>query len=91
MGTGLISLRTYELQHPDERLKLAYFGSVDPALYGVKATPLAPADRVSGKVVAGASCLSGQVLDDHDGYHWLWLYPPQRVLDSSMWMFDTTQ
>ncbi len=90
-GQGLISLRTYELQHPDERLKLAYFGSVDPALYGVKATPLAPADRVSGKVVAGASCLSGQVLDDHDGYHWLWLYPPQRVLDSSMWMFDTTQ
>jgi 4-amino-4-deoxy-L-arabinose transferase-like glycosyltransferase len=90
-GQGLISLRTYELQHPDERLKLAYFGSVDPALYGVKATPLAPADRVSGKVVAGASCLSGQVLDDHDGYHWLWLYPPRMVLDHSMWMFDTMQ
>jgi 4-amino-4-deoxy-L-arabinose transferase-like glycosyltransferase len=89
-GQGLLALRAYEQQHPDETLHLAYFGSVDPALYGIKATPLLPAEQVSGKVVAGASCLSGQVLDDYDRYHWLWPYPPQQVLDHSMWVFDTT-
>jgi hypothetical protein len=90
-GQGLLALRAYEQQHPDETLHLAYFGSVDPALYGIKATPLPPAEQVSGKVVAGASCLSGQVLDDNNGYHWLWPYPPRQALDHSMWIFDTTK
>lgn len=90
-GQGLLALRAYEQQHPDERLQLAYFGSVDPALYGVKATPLPPAEQVTGKVVVGASCLSGQVLDDYGGYHWLLPYPPREVLDHSMWVFDTTK
>jgi hypothetical protein len=88
-GQGLITLRAYEQQHPHESLRLAYFGSVDPVLYGIQATPLPPAVQVSGNVVAGASCLSGQVLDDPDGYHWLWPYPPRAVLDHSMWVFDT--
>ena len=88
-GQGLIALRGYEQQHPNETLQLAYFGSVDPRLYGIRATPLPPNQPVSGTVVAGATCLSGQVLDDPDGYRWLWAYRPKRILDHSLWVFDT--
>ena len=74
-GQGLIAVRHYEQQHPDETLHLAYFGSVDPSLYGVRAVPLAPNEPVKGMVIAGATCLSGQTLDDPQGYRWLWSLP----------------
>ena len=88
-GQGLLALRKYERQHPGEAIHLAYFGSVDPALYGVRATPLAPDQRVSGTVVAGATCLSGQTLLNADSYRWLWPYQPEKVLDHALWVFDT--
>jgi hypothetical protein len=87
-GQGLLALRAYEAQHPSETLRLAYFGSVDPKLYGIKAAPLEPNARISGMVAAGASCLSGQLLDDPDAYRWLWSYQPRQVLDHSIWLFD---
>ena len=44
---------------------------------------------MNGKIVIGASCLSGQVLDDPEGYRWLWPYSPTGLIDKSMWVFDT--
>jgi hypothetical protein len=90
-GQGLIALREYEQQHPAETLRLAYFGSVDPKLYGIRALPLEPKQQLNGEVVAGASCLSGQILDDPDSYRWLWKYPPERTIDHSLWLFDTSR
>ncbi len=87
-GQGLLALRSYEQQHPDEVLHLAYFGSVDPSVYGIRAVPLAPNEQPKATIVVGASCLSGQVLDDPEAYRWLWAYHPQRILDHAMWMFD---
>lgn len=87
-GQGLISLRDYEWQHPREQLHLAYFGSVNPALYGVRATPLAPEEHGTGKVVVGATCLSGQVLPDPNSYRWLLSYPPTQMLDRSMFVYE---
>ncbi len=87
-GQGLLAVRRYEEQHPSESLRLAYFGSVDPKLYGVRATPLEPNSLTAGTVAAGASCLSGQVLDDSESYHWLWSYRPREILDHSIWLFD---
>jgi hypothetical protein len=87
-GQGLLELRRYEQQHPNQPLQLAYFGSVDPALYGIRATPLPPDQRVTGTVVIGATCLSGQTLDNRDGYRWLWTYQPKQVLDHAMWVFE---
>jgi hypothetical protein len=69
-------------------LALRYFGSVDPKLYSIRAIPLEPNTPVSGMTAAGASCLSGQVLDEQDAYHWLWPYRPQQMLDHSIWLFD---
>lgn len=89
-GQGLLALRDYERQHPEETLHLTYFGSVDPALYGIKAAPLPPNQPVSGKIVAGASCLSGQVLDNPESYRWLEDYRLHRIIDHSLWLFDMT-
>ncbi len=92
-GQGFIALRAYQQQHPTEPMYLAYFGSVDPWLYGIKAAALSPNQRVNGTVVVSPNCLSGQYLEDQDGFHWLWRYQPQRVLNHSLWLYDmrTTQ
>ena len=87
-GQGLIALREYESKHPDETLRLAYFGSLNPALYGVRATPLAPEDHVTGKVIVGASALSGQILPDPNSYRWLLPYTPTQMIDRSMFVYE---
>lgn len=90
-GQGLIALRDYERHHPEEPIRLAYFGSVDPKLYGVEATLVQPNTQASDTITVSASCLSGQVLDDPDTYHWLWSHRPRKVLDHSLWMFDVNR
>ncbi len=87
-GQGLIALRNYQQQHPDGPLQLAYFGSVDPALYGIKAAPLAPHAQVKGTVVVSPTLLSGQNLSDRDAFHWLWPYQPAQVIDHCLWLYD---
>jgi len=87
-GQGLISLREYEFKHPGEAMHLAYFGSVNPALYGVRALPLEPNQTATGKVILGASALSGQVLPDPNSYRWLLNYKPVEMLDGSMFVYD---
>ena len=87
-GQGLLALRDYQRQHPGQELHLAYFGSVDPSLYGIHSVPLAPGEQAGGTVVAGATCLSGQLLDGPENYQWLRPYQPQAVLDHALWVFD---
>ena len=87
-GQGLIALRNYQQQHPDEPLHLAYFGSVDPALYGIQAAPLAEHEQAKGTLIVSPTLLSGQNLNDPDAYHWLWAYKPDRVVDHSLWVYD---
>lgn len=88
-GQGLIALRDYEQKHPAEHVHLAYFGSVEPALYGVKAEPLAGGERIEGTVIVGMSCLSGQMLEYPQAYRWLWDYKPRQTVDRSMFLFHT--
>ena len=87
-GQGLIAVREYEFKHMGEPTKLAYFGSVNPALYGVRAEPLVPGQPVTGKVIVGASALSGQVLPDPNSYRWLLNFKPTQILDGSMLLYD---
>jgi 4-amino-4-deoxy-L-arabinose transferase-like glycosyltransferase len=87
-GQGLIALRQYQRQHPEEQMRLAYFGSVDPALYGIQATPLAGHEEAKGTIVIGATLLSGQTLDDPDAYHWLWAYPAEQVIDRCLRVYN---
>jgi len=87
-GQGLIALCDYERAHPDEPISLAYFGSVDPAVYGLHAKPLAEGERARGTVVVSATHLSGQYLENPEAYHWLLRYPLTRVLDHSLYVFQ---
>jgi hypothetical protein len=87
-GQGLIALRDYESKHPNEQLRVAYFGSLNPALYGVRAQPLEPNEQVKGKIVIGASALSGQVLPDPNSYRWLLNYKPVEMVDRSMFVYE---
>ena len=87
-GQGLIALRQYQQQQPEEPLQLAYFGSVDPSLYGIRATPLAPAAEPHGTVVVSPTLLSGQNLPDSTAFHWLWARQPKQVIDHCLWVYD---
>jgi hypothetical protein len=86
-GQGLLALRKYQQQHPNETIHLAYFGTMDPRLYGIRYIPLAPNEKVSGTVVVSATHLSGQLLDDPNGYRWTSQYP-EVVLDHSLHVFQ---
>jgi hypothetical protein len=86
-GQGLLAVRQYERDHPGEQIWLAYFGSVDPAVYGIKARPLGENERVSGTVIVSATHLSGQYLKDPKAYHWLLQHSPTKMLDHSLFVF----
>ena len=86
-GQGLLALRKYQQQHPDETIHLAYFGTMDPALYGIRYVPLEPNQPVSGTVVVSATHLTGQLLDDPNGYHWAQKYPETAILNHSLHVF----
>jgi 4-amino-4-deoxy-L-arabinose transferase-like glycosyltransferase len=87
-GQGLLALRAYQQQHPGERISLAYFGSVDPQIYGIRAQKLEENGHLSGTVVVSATALSGQYLNNPTSYHWLLQYKPKQILDHSMYVFE---
>jgi hypothetical protein len=87
-GQGLLALRQYQQQHPNETIHLAYFGTIDPRLYGIRYTPLAPNEKVTGTVIVSATHLSGQLLDDPAGYRWATQYPEKTILDHSLHVFE---
>jgi 4-amino-4-deoxy-L-arabinose transferase-like glycosyltransferase len=86
-GQGLLAVRNYERDHPNEQVWLAYFGSVNPAIYGIKARPLQENERVRGTIIVSATNLSGQFLEDRQGYLWLGENKPAGILDGSMYVF----
>lgn len=87
-GQGLLALRNYEAAHPQEKIYLAYFGSVDPGAYGLRAQLLPEEQRVSGAtVVVSATELTGQMLDNFDAYHWVLQYPQAATLNHSLHVF----
>ena len=90
-GQGLLALREYQAQHPAEQIWLAYFGSVDPAIYGIHAQPLGENQHPSGTVVVSATNFSGQYLHDPGSYRWLLQHKPVRVLDHCMYVFEVKE
>jgi len=86
-GQGLIALRQYEEQHPGEQIWLAYFGSVDPAVYGIRARSLDEGQKVSGTVVVGGTDLAGEYLTNPNGYRWVTKYPLKTILDHCMFVY----
>jgi len=90
-GQGLLALREYQAQHPGEQIWLAYFGSVDPAIYGIHAQLLAENDHPTGTIVVSATNFSGQYLHDAGAYRWLLQHKPAQVIDHCMYVFEINQ
>lgn len=82
-GQGLLALRDYERKHPDEQIHLAYFGSVNPSLYGIREIALPEGEKAGGTVVIGASMLSGDTSVVH-AYLWVLKFPRVAILDDSL-------
>jgi hypothetical protein len=89
-GQGLLALRKYEQAHAGESISLAYFGSIDPSFYGIRARPLAENELAEGTVVISATHLTGQYLKQSDSYHWLLSYPVTQILDHSLYLFHVS-
>jgi hypothetical protein len=89
-GQGLIALRKYQAQNPNENIHLAYFGTVDPSLYGIGYVPLGETDRAAGTVVVSATHLSGQLLSNASSYHWVLEFPRKTILNHTLHVFDVS-
>jgi hypothetical protein len=87
-GQGLVALRGFQRQHPNQPLSLAYVGEVDPAFYGIRYTKMTEDARPTGLVVVSATHLSGNLLHDHEAYHWLLQYPLRQMLNHSLFVFE---
>jgi hypothetical protein len=91
-GQGLLALRRYQMEHPDQIIHLAYFGSVNPAIYGIRSVSLAPDAHQGGTIVVSATRLSGQYLENYrSGYRWVLQYPIQTLLDGSLYVFSVPE
>jgi hypothetical protein len=90
-GQGLVALKKFQDAHPSETIHLAYFGTIDPAVYGIRYTELRPFDHPSGTVVVSVSHLSGQFLTDVNAYKWLLQYKPKAILDHTLYVFDVPE
>jgi len=90
-GQGLIALKKYQDAHPNDEIHLAYFGTVDPAVYGIRYRVLQPGERPSGTAVISATDLSGQLLADPDSYKWLLQYKPKAILDHTLYVFEVPE
>lgn len=87
-GQGLLALREYERARTGQPISLAYFGSIDPRVYGIQAHSLGEDERAEGTVVISASNLSGQFLRDQSAYHWVLKYRRIAVLNHSLFVFQ---
>jgi hypothetical protein len=90
-GQGLIALKKYQDAHPNHEIHLAYFGTVDPAVYGVRYRTLQPGERPAGTVVVSATDLSGQLLADPDSYKWLLQYKAKAILNHTLFVFEVPE
>jgi hypothetical protein len=87
-GQGLLALRDWQAQHPNEAIYVAYYGNVAPQVYGIRYTPLRPGQRVHGTVVVSAVHLAGRLLDDPHAYHWLLAHRRKALLNGTLHVFE---
>ncbi len=87
-GQGLLALKDYQRNHPSQRISLAYFGSVDPQVYGIQSDFFGGHRRVPGTVIVSATNLSGQYLPEPERYRWLLEQKPLKILDHSLYVFQ---
>ena len=84
----MVEKREYQQKHPNEGIHLAYFGSVDPKIYGIRYTQLHESDRATGTVIVSAMDLTGHSFRDPLCYRWVLQYPRKAILNHTLFVFD---
>src|SRR5882762_9043126 len=87
-GQGMIALKKYQDQYPNETLYVRTFGGVDPSFYGVKCQRFAENERPHGTVIVTAIDIAGYDLADREAMRWLWQYPTKAYLNHSLFVFE---
>ena len=90
-GQDLPALAAWQKEHPDAKLSMAYFGTVEPAFYGIQSDPLPPwppsQDLLTSRVIViSATLLQGVYAEGYyTGYQRL---PPTRILGGTLYVYD---
>jgi hypothetical protein len=84
-GQGLLAVRSYQQQHPEETL---HIGARGFERYGIRGFRLHAGERVTGTVIVSPTELSGQLESDRNAYRWLLRYPVKTILDHTFYVFD---
>ena len=87
-GQGLLALKKYAAEHPQEKLYVATVGTATPAAYGIKAEQLKPNEFHSGTIVVSATNLAGFNSGGPSGYAWVQKYPLKTMLNHSLFVYQ---
>jgi hypothetical protein len=90
-GQDLKHLRRYLDSHAIPEIYLSYFGTADPAYYGIDFLPMPaqppPAAAEPGYYVISATSLQGVYAGGASGSHWLAQYEPSDRIAYSMFVY----
>jgi hypothetical protein len=87
-GQGMIALKKYQDQHPNEPLYVRPFGGVDPAFYGVRSRAFGENEHPYGTVIVTNIDMAGYFLSDPKALHWLWQHPMKAYLNHTLFVFQ---
>jgi hypothetical protein len=97
-GQDLPRLAAWQAAHSDRKLYLSYFGTVDPAHYGIRYTnlpggyalgPPAAEPREPGVIAISATNLQGVFSEDLRAYYkQLWDVEPLAVLGGTIYLYE---
>ena len=105
-GQDLTGLREYMQREGIESVKLSYFGSVDPAVYGIEYEPLPGYPRYQwkqdfippslsnpepGVYAISATCLQGGFFSNHEMFKWFRDREPDAVIGHSIFVYRHKQ
>ena len=97
-GQSLKKLRAYLDASRIDRVKLSYFGTADPAAYGIAYDPLprwpppekvdfVPANPAPGVYAISAGNLQGVLLDDPSAFDWFHRRSPDAIVGGSILVY----
>lgn len=90
-GQNLPQLKQYMDENHIDSIYLRYFGTADPAAFGINTKPFFPTtnDIKNGQVVSGYVVVSATALaHPEEGYEWPLLRKPVAIINNSLYVFN---
>jgi hypothetical protein len=88
-GQGLKQLKTWlDRNAPGRTVQLAYFGSVDPADYGIRGASISSAALEQGSAAPGLYAVSANFIARASESAWVRKVVPRAIVGHAMYVFD---